>query len=191
MKEQTKAAHRRLNDNLFHTRYFIGKGIDVGGKPDPLGQYVFVFAGMESCDTWDLEQGDGQYLTGIPDCSYDFLHSSHCLEHLKNPEIALENWIRVVKPNGFLIITVPDEDMYEFPKFKRFNKKHRWSFTIYKKQSWCAKSINILDLVVRFSDLIEPERISLIRDFYNPKKKTDQTRGNAECAIEFIWRRKK
>jgi hypothetical protein len=46
MNEQSKAAKRRFSDGAFHVRYFVGDGIDIGGKPDPLGQYANVFARM-------------------------------------------------------------------------------------------------------------------------------------------------
>ena len=31
MKEQSKAAKRRFNDGYFHSRYFVGNGIDKKG----------------------------------------------------------------------------------------------------------------------------------------------------------------
>ena len=38
MWEQSKAAKRRFHDGAFHSRYFVGNGIDIGGKADPLAQ---------------------------------------------------------------------------------------------------------------------------------------------------------
>ena len=35
--EQSKAAKRRFDDGAFQSRYFVGRGIDIGGGPDPLG----------------------------------------------------------------------------------------------------------------------------------------------------------
>lgn len=55
--EQSKAAKRRFADGAFHLRYFAGHGLDVGGKPDPLGKYVGAFARLLSCRTWDLDDG--------------------------------------------------------------------------------------------------------------------------------------
>jgi hypothetical protein len=53
MWEQSKAAKRRFDDGAFHQRYFAGRGLDIGGKPDPLGQYASIFARMQSVRTWD------------------------------------------------------------------------------------------------------------------------------------------
>ena len=47
-------------------------------------------------------------LHGIADASYDFLLSSHCLEHVANPLGALCEWRRVIRPGGHLIIILPD-----------------------------------------------------------------------------------
>lgn len=196
MHEQSKAVKRRFYDGAFHTRYFVGDGIDVGGKPDPLDQYIGIFPAMQSVRTWDIKDGNGQFLSGIPDNSYDFLVSSHSLEHMVDVRETLKNWIRVVKPEGFLIITVPDEDLYELENWpSKFNADHKWTFTIYKRNSWSPKSINVVDLIIEFASLIEVERIVLLNDFFREAlrlRKYDQTLTSvAECSIEFIVRKKK
>ncbi len=196
MYEQSKAAKRRFYDGAFQTRYFVGDGIDIGGKPDPLVQYVDIFPAMRSVSTWDREDGDAQFLSGIPDDSYDFLLSSHSLEHMVDVREALKNWIRVVKPEGYLIITIPDEDLYELGHWpSKFNADHKWTFTIYKRDSWSPKSINILDLLIEFSPQVEIERIVLLNDFFREAFRTmgvDQTiMPVAECGIEVIVKKKK
>lgn len=195
MYEQSKAAKRRFDDGMFHRRYFVGQGIDIGGKPDPLGQYASVFRGMESVQIWDLEDGDAQEMAGVPDGRFDFLHSSHCLEHMRDVPTALGNWIRIVKPGGFLIITVPDEDLYEQGTWPSpYNHDHRHSFTIQKPQSHMPDSINLLELLIPFTHRVEVERIELIQDFYRTElrsKSVDQTLTPvAECSIEFILRKR-
>lgn len=47
-------------------------------------------------------------LTGLGDATYDFLLSSHCLEHVANPLAALAEWRRVVRPGGALVLLLPD-----------------------------------------------------------------------------------
>lgn len=46
-------------------------------------------------------------LHGIADRSYDFVLSSHSLEHLANPIKALREWVRVTRPDALFIIIVP------------------------------------------------------------------------------------
>jgi SAM-dependent methyltransferase len=50
---------------------------------------------------------EGSDLREIPDDSYDFLLSSHNLEHFANPIKALKEWQRVVKPGGHLVLVLP------------------------------------------------------------------------------------
>jgi SAM-dependent methyltransferase len=42
--------------------------------------------------------------------SYDFILSSHMLEHTANPLKALSEWIRLLKDNGILILILPHKD---------------------------------------------------------------------------------
>jgi ubiquinone/menaquinone biosynthesis C-methylase UbiE len=43
-----------------------------------------------------------------PDASYDFLLSSHMLEHGANPIRVLMEWRRLLKPRGHLLLVLPD-----------------------------------------------------------------------------------
>jgi ubiquinone/menaquinone biosynthesis C-methylase UbiE len=46
-------------------------------------------------------------LPNISDNEYDFLLSSHNLEHIANPIKALKEWQRIVKSGGHLVIVLP------------------------------------------------------------------------------------
>jgi len=193
MNEQSKSARRRYNDGNFVTRYFRGVGVDVGAGSDPISQYLLQFPMIKEVRSWDVQDGDAQYLATIEDQSMDWVHSSHCLEHLQHPKIALVNWLRVLKSGGYLIITVPDENMYEQLSWpSRWSNEHLWSFTIYKPQSIMPKSINILDLIIEFSNYVVCERIMMVDDFFQPHlSDIDQTMTMcAECAIEVVMRKK-
>jgi SAM-dependent methyltransferase len=193
MKECSKSVTRRLSDSNFIRKYFSGKGIDIGGKPDPLSLYKEFFPLMEEVKTWDWEDGDAQFLIGLDNCSLNFVHSSHCLEHLVDPFEGLRNWFRVLKENGHLIITVPDEDMYEqgiFPS--TFNRDHKWTFTISKNHSWSERSLNLIDLFKDLgpsAELIKIEKLSSTYRFSLPR--FDQTLTPVgECGVEIIIRKR-
>lgn len=51
---------------------------------------------------------DASDLSPVADQSYDFVLSSHNLEHFANPVRALQEWKRVTRPNGGLILVLPD-----------------------------------------------------------------------------------
>jgi SAM-dependent methyltransferase len=195
MFEQTKAAQRRRSTYAFRDRYFVGYGIDVGAGEDGLSKSIQMFPNIRGVREWDMKDGDAQYLEGIPDNTFDFLHSSHSLEHMKDVKIALTNWIRVVKPDGYLILTVPDEDLYEQGLWpSKYSDYHEVSFTIFKKRSWCPKSVNVLDLLREVGEYVSTERIELLTDFYDftlEKGSKDQTFfPDVEAAIEIVLRKR-
>lgn len=187
MFETSKATLRRLQDSRYATQYFVGSGIDVGSGNDPLSQYQDFYPLAGSIFSWDRKQGDAQFVATVPDGTFEFVHSSHCLEHMHDPKIALQNWLRILKPNGYLICVVPDEDMYEqgcWPS--RYNSDHKHTFTIYKKESWSPVSINLLNLLAQFDCSVQ--KIERLTASYRPELlNVDQTISPVgECAIEFI-----
>lgn len=196
MNEQTKALVRRRINPAYADRYFVGRGLDIGAGPDPLARTAWAFPNIVGVHSYDKEHGDAQTLDGVPDNCYNFVHASHVLEHLTRPNMSLERWIDVVKPGGHLIITVPDEDMYErhiWPS--QFSAEHQWSFTVWKNfdsPDRLPRSINVLDFVLMVKDRCVLERLEVLREHFNPDVATnvDQTLGDAECAIEFVLRKR-
>lgn len=115
-----------------------GSGIDIGCGSDPV---------MPGVRRFDRADGDANHITRFIHEQFDFVYSSHCLEHMEDPRAALREWWQLVKPGGHLIFIVPDEDLYEQGVFpSRFNPEHRATFTISKARSWSPVSINVLDL---------------------------------------------
>lgn len=121
---ETRKNHQRRQQlptprNEYDT-YFSGKGIDVGYR----GYHLNIDPVVKNAigvDT-DYPGYDGENLP-FPDESLDFVHSSHCLEHIENYVKALQEWYRVLQVGGYMIITVPHKFLYE----KKFNKPSRWN----------------------------------------------------------------
>ncbi|MGA1791369.1 MAG: methyltransferase domain-containing protein [bacterium] len=53
---------------------------------------------------------EGAELSGIPSESYDFVLSSHTLEHIANPLRALYEWMRILKNDGIMVLILPHKD---------------------------------------------------------------------------------
>ncbi len=111
------------------------RGIEIGGPSDvfragnPLALYEFV-GGLDNCNfseltVWEGRQGtdynfhpekkagrtifcEGSDLATVPDGTYDFVLSSHNLEHLANPVRALAEWRRIMCASGVLILALPN-----------------------------------------------------------------------------------
>jgi SAM-dependent methyltransferase len=116
----------------------VGRGIDIGCGPDPV---------TPEARRFDLEQGDANRASEFVKEQFDFVYSSHCLEHMHDPRMTILDWWKLVKPGGYLFVAVPDEDLYEQGVFPScFNDDHKATFTISKSRSWSSKSVNVLDL---------------------------------------------
>ena len=175
--ESSKAHARRVREGYFE-RFLVGAGIDVGCGDDPV---------TPDCFAWDKPQGDAAELPGIRPAQFDWVYSSHCLEHLPQPRRALRRWWEVLRPDGHLLLVVPDEDLYEqgfWPS--RFNSDHLWSFTIHKSRSWSPASINLTELV----GSLPAHRALWLRtcaDGYDHSPGVwDRTGGPAEAHIEVL-----
>jgi len=180
-----------MHEPGFQVRYFVGHGLDVGGGYDGLDQYRYLFPAIKSVRNWDLADGDAQYLTGIPDESFDFVHSSHCLEHMVDAFAALHTWWHVIRPGGYLVLLVPDEDLYEqgiWPS--TFSGDHKHTFTIWKDQSWSPVSLNLIDLIQTLPHARILKMQLLDQTFCYGAKRIDQsTNLVGECAIECVlWK---
>ena len=192
MHETSKAIIRRSYDKRYATRWLVGEGIDIGAGNDSIGNYQPVFPMMGEVRAWDIADGDAMLMPGVEDNVYDFVHSSHCLEHVRNPSVALKNWVRICKPGGHLVLLFPDEDLYEqgiWPS--TFNGDHKWTFTVGKQRSWSPQSINVIDLVRDVLDRVAILKIELLDiNYFYGMPRCDQTHVIVgESAIEIVCRK--
>ena len=142
MRETTKAFEIRRERGDFQ-RYLIGKGIDIGAGDDSL----YILNG--SVRSYDKRDGNAQFMAEIADATYDFVYSSHCLEHMPDVQLALRNWVRIIKPGGILYIVVPDFELYEKGMWpSRFNQDHKASFSITRLPVDRATHYTLHDLVM-------------------------------------------
>ena len=192
MNETGKSIFRRNADARFATRWFVGEGIDIGAGTDSLKEYLEFFPLVQSLQSWDLEQGDAQYLSGVADDCFDFVYSSHCLEHMVDPRAALGNWIRVCRPGGHLVLLFPDVDLYEQGVFpSTYNPDHKWTFTIQKRKSWSPKSVNVLEMLIDVAGQVETLRVEQLNaTFRYGARRMDQTQtALGESAIELVLKK--
>ena len=135
MNETTKS---KENWGKLEKSVLAGRGIDIGCGPDPV---------TPDARRFDLEHGDANVASRHVKEQFDFVYSSHCLEHMHDPRMTILDWWKLVKPGGHLFVVVPDEDLYEQGVFpSRFNPDHKATFTISKAKSWSPKSVNVLEL---------------------------------------------
>jgi hypothetical protein len=88
VNETSKAMRRRFSAiRSSRSRYFVGRGIDIGSGPDPLIHQVPLRAWpMMDCDEWDVEDGDAQLMEGVDDETFDLrLLVAHASSTLSTP----------------------------------------------------------------------------------------------------------
>lgn len=125
---------------------FEGRGIDIGCGTDPVSTTAKPF---------DIQHGDANEILRYVDDQFDYVFSSHCLEHMHKPPQAVRDWWELVRPGGVMILIVPDEDLYEQGLFpSRFNPDHKATFTIAKHSSWSSHSINFFSLLQALPDAV-------------------------------------
>jgi hypothetical protein len=181
MNETSKAAGRRISLG-WYVKYLKGYGIDIGCGPDPITAH---------CREWDSQDGDAQYMKGLSNESFDWVYSSHCLEHMVDPYVALLNWWRLVKVGGHLIFAVPDEDLYEqgiWPS--RWNLDHKWTFTVNKTgPKWSTKSVSLFELLATLPNS-QVLSVATIDNGYDYSGGVwDRTLRGGEAAIEVVVRK--
>jgi len=121
MNETRKMFTIRKNRGDFKA-YLKGRGIDIGCGDDLLRVENGTVEGINE---------DGERLGRFQNDLFDFVYSSHCLEHLNNIESAIKNWSRVLKSDGCLYIVVPDWVIYEKRRWpSSFNGDHKHTFSI-------------------------------------------------------------
>jgi SAM-dependent methyltransferase len=114
---------RRVREGFFE-KYCHGQGIDIGYGGDPVTPTV---------RGWDIEDGDAHEMPGVAAASYDFVYSSSSLEHMDDPVKAVTRWWEILRPGGYLIISVPDRDLFEKKKTlpSRFSLDHKHFFLLH------------------------------------------------------------
>lgn len=100
---QRKAWHRMIGiDNL----------TDYGGNRPPSVDVI----------------SDGNKLPMFSDKSMDFVFSSHFLEHVVDTKACLQEWWRVLKPGGNLILYLPHKNFYPNIGQEGSNRDHKHDF---------------------------------------------------------------
>lgn len=120
-------------------QFCAGRGIDVGG----IGEWVFPGA-----QAVNVLNPDGFHAQNLPAGTFDFIFSSHTLEHVPDYVGALSHWKTRLKNGGCVFLYLPHPDMeYWRPQN---NRKH---FHLFYPQDMAA---TLRDL--GFVDVLHSER---------------------------------
>lgn len=193
MNETSKAMRRRRCEEAAGgfkwSEVFKGVGVDVGAGNDPIQ--------IPGCRPFDMLDGDANHLSNYfePE-SLDYVHSSQSLEHMRDPRAALLNWSIPVKKGGYLVVTVPDFDVYEKRHWpSRFNPDHKSAWSLWRKSDAVAPLVNVPELcreLLEHGLWCEFARLVDTNYDYSAPDTVDQTLPNdgAECFIEMVFHKR-
>lgn len=179
---ETAKAHERREKEFFFEKYCKGDGLDIGCGNDPI---------VSGCSGWDLINGDAQYLNGIKDEEFDYVYSSHCLEHMRDVRCSIQNWFRIVKTGGFLVLYIPHRDLYEkrtnLPSY--FNPDHKHMFLLGKKEA-----PDTLDIIEEIREALAGKEYAIeyaktCKDGY--VRNADEIQAQGEYSIECVIKKGK
>jgi SAM-dependent methyltransferase len=117
----------------FHSQYIFpiaskvcqGVGLDIGS-----GRYEWALPGSFAIDPAISEQYNATRLPKNPHKDgWDYIFSSHCLEHLSDWESVLKYWTMNIRPGGKLFLYLPHRDCLYWRPEMMPNGKHINSFT--------------------------------------------------------------
>ncbi len=97
-----------------------GNGVDLGSAGDPIVPWAIqVELPAEQYHQYNLSRPEARVqwhgsATDLPfkDGTLDFVHSSHLLEDFEFWQVILDEWSRVLKRGGYMIISVPDHERF-------------------------------------------------------------------------------
>ncbi|RLJ63665.1 methyltransferase domain-containing protein [Sulfurisoma sediminicola] len=175
-----------------HSLYFAGKavqlcrgtGVEIGSlhKRLPLVASVLYLDVRKTTELREIYRNDervshigqvhlvapGSRYPFIDDNAFDFVVSSHVLEHTCNPPRQIEEWLRIVRPGGIVYMIVPD---------KRF----------------CFDRRREVTPLEHFVDEFESDAASITMDHYrdyivNTNGEDGLVRDTSDAHIESCWR---
>lgn len=108
-EESLKTYQEKINNGFFD-KYMSGKGLDIGYA----GYISDVLPILDSAIGIDKNYPNYDGVTlPFADNSQDYIYSSHMLEHVDDRTSIIKDWMRVLKPKGYIICIVPNYMLYE------------------------------------------------------------------------------
>jgi len=122
-------------------------------------------------------------LDKIESNKYDFVISSNTLEHLANPLLAIKEWLRVIKPKGYLLLIPPN---------KKYTFDHRRKVTKFShlladfKRGVDEKDLTHLEEILKLHDLLMDPGAGTRKNFKKRSKQNYQNR----CLHQHVFNEK-
>jgi SAM-dependent methyltransferase len=109
-------------------------------------------------------------IKNVVDNNYDFIVSSHCLEHVANPIKALEQWLKALKAGGKILLVLPN-------KISNFDHKRKYTEFNHLIEDYRRdvddSDMTHFDEIIAFHD-IKRDTGSIDRNFFLERSKNNE-----------------
>lgn len=107
-------------------KYCVGQGLDLGcGNVKIKSEAI----GIDLINTPASDmRADARLMPFYPDNFFDYIFSSHLLEEIEDTQATLQEWLRIIKPGGFLALYQADREYYHPIGTPQCNPRHRHHF---------------------------------------------------------------
>lgn len=200
-QESSKATKRRLQDTEFWNPIFGTQCLDVGAGDDPA-----IWPGCQ-VTPFDQKDGDANKIDEyFEPGQFDCIHGSQVMEHLYDPTGFVNRCLRILTPGGWIVMTVPDFDLYEKRTFpSKYNPDHKTTWSLWRPTVTDFRSMrsggpvntkNHIHVPTWLSKWtanckVEARLIDTNYDYLKPDS-VDQTwkrEDGVECFIELLWQK--
>lgn len=179
-----KKRHSRGRDSEFGRMAYQlcrGKGLEIGAlhQPFDLDACVIHVDRFKTSQLQELYKNDprGKYIQQVQvvcaenkydffdDNSFDFIISSHVLEHTPNPGRVLEEWIRIVKPGGIVYFVIPDK-RYTFDRNRELTsvmvllEKYDKKTNTTDYETYYDAMVNAEPALISLSEAVKKDRVN-------------------------------
>ncbi|MEO5720225.1 MAG: class I SAM-dependent methyltransferase [Chthoniobacterales bacterium] len=135
----------------------------------------------------------------LAESSVDFVLHSHVWEHLPNPLRALDEWVRVVKPDGFVFAIVPKRDADPLDRPRPLTPFVEWEEHYVKRSTYEDRIAEMKGPARSHYTVFSPELLLAIESWFNRAhsdtrldqaafQETDDKVGNGHT---IVWRVRK
>lgn len=110
-------------------QYCKGQGVDLGCGVVPIKADAI---SIDLHSPYANMNVDARLMPFFQDNFFDYVYSSHLLEEIQDTESVLKEWLRILKPGGYLILYQADEEYYYPLGDPRCNPNHLHRFSLNK-----------------------------------------------------------
>jgi predicted SAM-dependent methyltransferase/ADP-heptose:LPS heptosyltransferase len=143
-------------------QYTRGRGLDIGCSIQKLYPHWIGVDNRKDAALFnhpinpDIYVDTAERMEFFASNSLDFCFSSHLLEHIEPDRVTgcLREWMRIIKPKGYLTLYLPDEDEYPKVGTEHANPDHKWDVNYDKVIQYMrgAGSWDLIDFQKRNQD---------------------------------------